>query len=160
MCDNQTTYSRDLLGRLTGRDDPDGKVRWTYDAASGKGLLHKRCQGPATVASDTCGGAQDFLQTLAYGTDARPSSATTALRADGLSKSYTHGFSYSSGRLSSVTHPSGLVIGRTYNGRGHLWKVTEGSSALVTYTGADAFGNVTGETYGNGRRRADLGPQP
>lgn len=69
---NRTTYSYDLLGRLKARDDPDGKARWTYDAANGKGLLHKRCQGPATVASDTCGGAQDFLQTLAYGTDLGP----------------------------------------------------------------------------------------
>ena len=155
---NRTTYSRDVLGRLTGRDDPDGKARWVYDtAANGKGMLHKRCQGPSTVASDTCGGTQDHLQTLAYGTDARPSSATTALRADGLAKSYAHGFAYDpSGRLSSVTHPSGVTVGRTYNSRGHLWKVTEASSPkpLVTYTGADAFGNVTGETYRNGMATA------
>ena len=78
---NTTTWTRDLLGRRTSRSDPDGKAFWTYDPANGKGMLHKRCQGAATLAS--CSASPEFAETLAYGTDARPSSATAVIRADG-----------------------------------------------------------------------------
>ena len=149
---NTTTWTRDLLGRRTSRSDPDGKAFWTYDPANGKGMLHKRCQGAATLAS--CSASPEFAETLAYGTDARPSSATTVIRADGqAARTYTRNFSHdSSGRLSTVTHPTGATTLRDYNSRGYLAAVRDNATkaALETYTGMDAFGNVTGVTHGNG----------
>ena len=66
---NTATWTYDLLGRRTSRSDPDGKALWTYDPANGKGLLHQRCQGPAALTG--CAAAPEFVETLAYGTDAR-----------------------------------------------------------------------------------------
>ena len=150
---NTATWTYDLLGRRTSRSDPDGKALWTYDPANGKGLLHQRCQGPAALTG--CAAAPEFAETLAYGTDARPSSAAAVIRADGqAARTYTRRFGYdSSGRLSTVEHPSGATTLRDYNSRGYLAAVRDNAGArpaLETYTGMDAFGNVTGVTRLNG----------
>ena len=149
---NTATWTYDLLGRRTSRSDPDGKALWTYDPANGKGLLHRRCQGPAALTG--CAAGPEFAETLSYGTDARPSSAAAVIRADGqAARTYTRRFGYdSSGRLSTVAHPSGATTLRDYNSRGYLSAVRDNATkaALETYTGMDAFGNVTGVTHGNG----------
>ena len=147
-----TTLGYDLLGRRTSRSEPDGKSYWTWDPANGKGMLHRRCRGAATLSS--CAGTPGFSETLAYGTDARVSSATTVIRADGqAARTYVHRFHHdASGRLSRVEHPSGVTARREYNSRGYLSRVLDHSTsgALATYTAEDAFGSVTGETHGNG----------
>ena len=109
---NTSTWTYDLLGRRTSRSDPDGKAYWTYDPANGKGLLHRRCQGAATLTG--CGATPDFAETLTYGADARPASSSTVIRADGqAARTYSRGFGYdSSGRLSTVSQPSGHHVAR------------------------------------------------
>ena len=168
---NETTYGYDVLGRLVSRRDAAtgggaGAGRWEYDAANGKGLLHRRCSftlaSAAAAVPASCAGTPDFAETFAYGADARPSSMSTAIRADGLAKTYQHRFTYDAqGRPATIAYPSGLTVRRQYNARGHLWKILDNanSAALVTYDGLDAYGSVTGETHGNGaavRRTFDL----
>ena len=49
---------------------------------------------------DSCAGTPDFAETFAYGADARPSSMSTAIRADFLAKTYQHRFTYdAAGRM-------------------------------------------------------------
>lgn len=168
---NETAYGYDVLGRLASRRDSArgggaDAGRWEYDAANGKGLLHRRCSftlaSAASPVPASCAGTPDFAETFAYGADARPSSMSTVIRADGLAKTYRHGFTYDAqGRPSTIAHPSGLTVRRQYNTRGHLWRILDNatSAALVTYDGLDAYGSVTGETRGNGlavRRTFDL----
>ena len=62
-----------------------------------------------------------------------------------------------------TTQPPALAVGYDYNARGYLSKLRKGTSALVTYTAADARGNATGVSfYGNGvattRTFDELGP--
>ena len=159
---NETAYGYDSLGRLASRRDSarsGGTTagRWEWDAANGKGLPHRRCSftlaSAAASVPANCAGTPDFAETFAYGADARPSSMSTVVRADGLTRTYRHGFTYDAqGRPATVAHPSGLTVRRQYNARGHLWKVLDNatSAALVTYDSLDAHGSVTGETYGNG----------
>ena len=146
------TYAYDALGRLASRSDPDGKAYWTYDPANGKGRLHRRCRGSTTLAS--CAGTPDFVEELAYGTDARPSSATTAIRADGQpARTYVRRFGYDrSGRLSTESHPSGATTLREYNGRGYLEAVKDNATQAVLerYGARDAFGSVASVAHGNG----------
>ena len=105
-----------------------------------------------------CGGTPDFLKTLAYGSDARPSSATTVIRADGqTARSHARSFTYDgSGRLLTESHPSGVTTLREYNARGYLAAIKENTTkkVLERYTAADAFGSVTAVTHGNGAKTA------
>ena len=41
-------------------------------------------------------------------------------------------------------------MGYEYNARGYLSKLKRGTAALTTYTAMDAWGNATGESFGNG----------
>ena len=151
-----TTHAYDVLGRPVSRSDPDGKSFWEYDGTNGKGTLHRRCRGSTALTG--CGGTPDFLETLAYGTDARPSSATTVIRADGqAARTYVRSYAYdSSGRLSTETHPSGVTTLREHNARGYLAAVRDNATKAVLerYTAADAFGSVTAVAHGNGATTA------
>ena len=128
----------------------------TYDGTNGKGMLHQRCRGGTTLTG--CDGTPDFLETLAYGSDARPSSATTVIRADGqTARSHARSFTYDGfGRLLTESHPSGVTTLREYNARGYLAAIKENTTrkVLERYTAADAFGSVTAVTHGNGAKTA------
>ena len=137
-----TTFSYDLLGRLTNRVDQDATSTWQYDtAANGIGYLHLRSYGSS------------FTETLSYGSNSLVDSVSTSINAGGMSKNFTHNYLHdSSGRLEFVTFPSGIQIEQDYNAYGYLESVTDTATqtALKTYIELDAFGNPTEEAYGNG----------
>ncbi len=149
-----TTWTYDRLGRTVKRADADGVSEWQWDPANAKGALGKRCRHDADGATGCLAlSAPDFLETYAYGSDARLDRAETALRAGGLERTYARSYTHDAhGRLSTVTHPSGLTVGHAYNARGYLWRLTDNAdqSSLVTYSKANARGQTTEESYGNG----------
>ena len=132
------------IGRRASRSDPDGKAYWTCDPTNGKGLLHRRCQGGAALTG--CAATPDFVETLTYGTDARPSSSAAAIRADGqAARTYSRRFGYdSSGRLSTGAHPSGATTLREYNARGYL------PTRVVTGASLDDASPTAGEDFAHG----------
>ena len=144
---NVLEWGYDLLNRLdmlkegTTSTTPTTTATWSYDPTNGTGLLHQRKYN-----------STEFVETFAYGSDARPSAVTTAININGQSKSYTHSITYKSdGRTDTVTYPSGIQVQYGYS-RGYLSTVTDTatSTALQTFSQMDAFGNVKQESYGNG----------
>ena len=52
--------------------------------------------------------------------------------------------------LSTVTYPNGYSVTTTYNDKGYRNQLSNGLNILQTLTSSNAFGQITGETYGNG----------
>jgi len=138
-----TTMTYDLLGRIRTRNDADGQASWTYDPANGKGFLESRSYGT------------DFDEGFVYSTDAKIDTITTTLKGGGMTKVYVHDYGFdSSGRIDTVDYPSGIEVQYGYNARGYLSTLTDISASpnvtLKTINAADAYGNTTDESYGNG----------
>ena len=54
------------------------------------------------------------------------------------------------GRLSTRTHPSGIVETMGYNNYGYMSTISAGGSTQYTVTGMNARQQLTGATYGSG----------
>jgi len=138
-----TTMTYDVLGRIRTRNDADGQASWTYDPANGKGFLDSRSYGT------------DFDEDFVYSSDAKIDTITTTLKGGGLTKVYVHDYGFdSNGRIDTVDYPSGIEVQYGYNARGYLSTLTDISASpnvtLKTVNAADAYGNTTDESYGNG----------
>ena len=145
-----TTWTRDLLGRVTGRTDPGGgAAAWKWDPSGALGLLDRRTYNDATST------AVEFEESYSYDSDERLKATTTTIRnsamaADSLTVKRSHTYD-SKGRPETMeTSPSKLKVGYEYNARGYLSRLKRGTSALATRTAVDARGNATGTAYGNG----------
>ena len=152
-----TTYSYDLLRRVTAINDPEGIAIWEYDPTNAKGALHQRCYYSTGSMGTRCSSTTNlgFRETLSYNTDSRPSSSSTRISAGGHNKSYVHSYTYDThGRPNTIAYPSGITASYGYNAHGYLATVDDTASAttgvLETYNALDAYGNVTQVTYGNG----------
>ncbi len=153
-----TDHVYDALGRLTQRTatnagaiEPNPKVlrdSWSYDPFGGIGLLDyaQRRKG-ASVASL----AQIWKQANSYeSATKRLSSQSTTL--DGQSTAWSTGYSYDSyGREQTTTYPasSGVAVRKGYSASGHVNLLANDVTDTVYWTGtsADAWGNITAETY-------------
>jgi RHS repeat-associated protein len=141
-----TTFNYDVLSRMISRIDPQGTFIWEYDTATnGIGLL-----------SRVTGTALGYLRVQTYDTKSRPVSETVSIT--GMPElaltSYTTTLTYSTvtGRLDTITYPSGLVARNVYDTGGFLQKVVDSSTSVAfwTATALDAESHVAGETAGNG----------
>ncbi len=136
-----STYSYDVLGRLTSLVTADGTSSWVWDTATnGSGKLKSRSQ-------------TGFTETYSYNTDSRLNSVVTAITPIGGSGStnYTTSHTYDSqGRPSNTTYPGGFVLTRAYNARGYLSQLKDGATAIQTFNHLDAFGHSIDESYANG----------
>ena len=145
-----TTWTYDVLGRIKKRTDPGrGTAAWEWDPTGALGLAKKRTYDDATST------AVEFEETYAYDADERPKTTTTTVRksasaSDALTVTRTHAYDRYGRPSGTTTQPSALAVGYEYNARGYLSKLKRGTAALATYTGMDARGNATGESYGNG----------
>ena len=150
-----TTYSYDLLRRVTAINDPEGIAIWEYDTTNAKGALHQRCYYSTGSTGTSCSSTTNlgFRETLSYNTDSRPRSSSTRISAGGQVKSYEHSYTYydNDGRLKTIAYPSGITASYGYNAHGYLATVddTATTGVLETYNALDAYGNVTKVTYGN-----------
>jgi RHS repeat-associated protein len=134
-----STISYDLLGRPTQRVEPEFTSNWIYDtAAHGIGLLAQ--------ATTTAGYSRAFT----YDTLSRPTHV--ALSIYGGAHSYAQTYDAISGKMSTLTYPSGLAIKDTYNAYGYLAQISDNTSHQVYWTAnaRDQFLNLINETAGNG----------
>ncbi len=152
---------RDLLGRVrqltrtppasppTGMTNEVLIDEWTYDPANGAGQLDNvlRKRG-GTVGT----AVQVWKEAYGYeATTRRPSTITSTLEGEG--SAWTSGVTYdSSGRESTRTYPSGLVVRTDYTSYGQVLRLSNATSSAVYWSAntADAWGKVTAETFGNG----------
>jgi hypothetical protein len=139
---------------LTSRIEAEGITGWTFDTATdGVGLL-------ASVAAP-----DSYSETHTYDTLSRPARVTRNLTdANATAEAFDFDFAYhgDTGRLDTLTYPSGLLVRQGYGTTGYLVSVTQVGGAATVYWAADsrnAAGQVTGATFGNGIVRA-LGYEP
>ncbi len=136
-----STYTYDVLERLTQLDTVDGTSTWVWDTATnGIGKLKSR-------------GKTGFLETYTYNSDKRLQSVVTSITPIGgtTSTNYTTSHTYDTyGRPENTTYPGGFVLTRAYNSRGYLSQLKDGTTAVHTINALDAFGNSIDESYGNG----------
>ena len=158
--DREISYTYDALGRLTQRLDGAGVADLEFgdpvyntfewdNAANGKGRLHRRKSGPVLAAPE-------FMETYAYDGDGRLDTVTAAIDVAGFpdNGNYVIDHNYdSSGRLNQIIYPN-LTVTNVFTSRGYLQQVKKGSFILHEYTDIDAFGNTTGEDFGNGLQTA------
>ena len=152
-----TTYSYDLLRRITTIDDPEGIAIWQYDPTNANGALSDRCYYSTDPTGNSCSSATNkvFHENLSYNTDARLNCSRTRISAGGHVKNYVHNYTYDThGCLKTIAYPSGVTASYGYNAHGYLATVDDTATAtegvLETYDTMDAYGNVTQVTYGNG----------
>ena len=148
---NQSTTSYfDKLGRMTERDEGDLISKFSFDTA-----VH----GIGKLAQASTPG---YCQTPTYDSLSRLSTTTTNIGgttacSGGNEANFATSTAYDdSGRVSTLTYPTGVVIQYGYNATvGHLEKVqnfTGGSAGKVywQWQDADASGRLRAYTYANG----------
>lgn len=141
------TFAYDLLGRAITRTEYDGGVTtWEYDtAANGIGRL-------AHATAPTVERA--FERTYTYDAFGRPSSSTWQI--DGATYTITPTYD-ALGRIFEITYPNGTVARNLYTTyTSHLYEVqvlvpgNPTPKSIWKADAANAYGQVTQETLGNG----------
>ena len=134
-----TTFSYDLLGRMTGRVETDMTSAWVYDTeAWGIGKL--------ASASITAGPSAGYERSFIYDSLGRTVQVTITIA--GIN--YTFYASYdANSRLSTVTYPSGFVATYSYTSLGYAQEVFGGSQVYWTANTRDAELRLS-QTAGNG----------
>jgi len=68
---------------------------------------------------------------------------------DGLE--FTTSYTYDSqGRVQTITHPTGVTVTNSYDSNGYLTSVVDGTETIFTANEANAYGQLTNYTLGNG----------
>lgn len=112
----------------------DQTITFTYDSGTnGTGRLT---------------GASDANHSLAWTYDAQGRVTGKGQTVGTVTKSV--GYGYTSGRLTSLTLPSGQVVTYGYNSNHQAVSVTVGSTTVLTNATYDPFGPLTGWSWGNG----------
>ncbi len=170
----QTTFVYDDYGRKTQMNDPSaGTVTYEYDA---DGNIYKETDANNLTITRTYDLYNRLLKEVSpeittdytYNTDGLLVGSSSN---NGTSISYTYNsllqltsvteevdgnyysesYQYVNGRMSSTTYtPLNYVVTYQFNSNKHLYALKNGSTTLWTANSADAFGNLTQQTYGNG----------
>ncbi len=141
-----TTYSYDTLNRVTAATVTvtDGTVTYEYDNLTTGGAYAK---GRLTKVSDPSGNT-----TYVYDSLGRVTSKVQATNATPTNKTFTVGYSYSSGRQTGITYPSGRAVTYGFNAAGQLTSITvDGATTILSGATYVPFGPVSGWTWGNGQ---------
>jgi RHS repeat-associated protein len=134
----------DLLGRMTGRYEPDLESHWVYDtAANGVGQLAEAYTGPAS--------AKDYRRLHTYDGLGRPSTTTQVL---------TDGNYTSTPLYDAWARPAGVTLQRGsdaakaftegYNAQGYLNRINRNGETIWQVLEQDALQRVTRTQAGNG----------
>lgn len=150
-------YAYNGFGELISQTYPGGEVvRMEYDKL-GRLVKQTQKEGVTTRLYDTGNKAVGKLvnvngytsqSSFSFDNLGRPSQEIQVI--DG--QSYTTGYSYdASGRLQTLTYPTGLQLRHTYNGSGYLSQLSNGSNNALFWRqdSTDANGQVTRQQFGN-----------
>jgi len=159
------TMVYDVLGRMTQRNEADLISKWFYDAYPtgaaewDAGMLTGVTGDCSKGIGKLCYSSSDngYRKLLAYETGtsnvaARPLTSNT--RIDSTYYPVTSAYDATTGRLDTITYPTGVVAKHLYTSLGYLHKVTNnlGGGSAVTYWEAitvSATGRILSEKQGN-----------
>jgi RHS repeat-associated protein len=142
-----TTYTYDTLNRVTAATVTDGTVTYEYDNTTTGGAYAKGKLTKITDPSGTTGYVYDTL--------GRVTSKAQVTNATPANKTFTVGYSYSSGRQTGITYPSGRAIAYTFDSKGQIASVTvDGSTTILSSAAYFPFGSPKSWTWGNGQAMA------
>jgi RHS repeat-associated protein len=136
------TYAWDKLGRMTSRTSSGVTETFTYDEGTyGKGRL--------TRVNDATG-----QTTYTYGADGQLVQQASTI----YGSTYTTSWGYdAAGRVTSMSYPSGLVLGYQYDAYGRLSRVTSNVAGWATVADGFLYQPATDALYawrfGNNRAR-------
>lgn len=133
-----TTYRYDALNRISSTlFQGGGSLTFTYDqGANGKGRL----------ATTTWPGGQT---TFAYDPHGRVTQKTQ-VHTYGPTLSVSYNWNQTTGRLDSITYPSGKGITLSYDAAGRVSGLAVGTTSIATNIAYVPFGPPSGWTWGNG----------
>ncbi|MFL0810481.1 MAG: FG-GAP-like repeat-containing protein [Agarilytica sp.] len=145
----RTAFTYDALGRQITRVDnatasnPASRThQWFYDTpSSGEGRLD------SVVGFDTDGAS--YQENYSYNAYGLPTELETVIKGSSYVTS-THYDDFN--RPVAVEYPTGYTVVNNFNAQGYRHQVSELLSGDVLWTAnqADAFGNITHSTHGNG----------
>lgn len=127
-----TTYNYLGDGRLDNVVNPEGTTTYTYNT-------NKQLTG---ISNSTT----SVSRTYGYDTKGRVTSIGETIAGTAFSTSFTYD---SYGRLSTRTHPSGIIETLGYNSYGYMSTISAGGSVRYTITSQNAREQLTGATYGS-----------
>ncbi len=142
-----TNFDYDVLGRMTTRSNANGSFAWEYDtAANGKGMV-------ARVTGSGLSSNLSFERVHSYDSIGRPISQTVNASGQSLAmSSFTTSLTYSAvtGRVDTLSYPTGLVTRNIHGTDGYLRQVIDvATSAPIWEAGdLDAEDQVTAEIGG------------
>lgn len=138
-----TTYTYDALNRVTAATVTDGTVTYEYDNTTTGGSY---ALGHLTKITDPSGNT-----TYVYDSLGRITSKAQTVTASPSNKTFTVGYSYSSGRQTGITYPSGRAITYTFDAKGSIASMTvDGTTTILSGATYFPFGGASGWTWGNG----------
>jgi RHS repeat-associated protein len=150
----------DVLSRPTDRYEPDLYTHWTWGNSAANdniGGLQSVCTGTGTNPT-VCTSATGYAESETYDTLARPYQRTIQIPGD-TSYTYTWQYNGTTGLLDTLTYPTvnpgtgnyTLQVQYSYvNGLLQSIKNVTDSVTLWTASAANAAGQITQETLGNG----------
>jgi RHS repeat-associated protein len=143
-----TTFTYDLLMRPLRRMEPDLTSLWTFDSGGvggnyGYGRPYRDCNDGACYSGT-------YQRTFSYNSLGQTSSV--AMKVDGTTYTYAMTYEAGSGRVSTVTYPSGFVAKYDYNSYGYLADIRDNATgaAIWTANARNASLQLTQATAGNG----------
>lgn len=149
-------YTYDALGRVLTQTDargkattynylPDGRLnKVTLPQGEGENIYSYNTS--TKQLTDISNSTANVSRTYGYDTKGRANSIGEILAGSSFSTSFTYD---TFGRLSTRTHPSGIVETLGYNSYGYLLTISAGGSTRYTLTGMNAREQLTGATYGS-----------
>lgn len=146
-------YTYDALGRVKTQTDARSKV--TTFAYLGDGRMDNvvNPEGTTTYSYNTnkqltgiSNSTTSVSRTYGYDTKGRVLSIGETIAGTAFSTSFTYD---TYGRLSTRTHPSGIVETLGYNSSGYMATISAGGSTRYTITSQNAREQLTGATYGS-----------
>lgn len=154
----QTTYTYDALGRVTGITYPQAtgnqlkSVTYNYDSVAGGNYGVGRLT--QVIEADAATPTANTLQVTDYRYDqkGRLTQETRTIN----TVAYVTGYGYdAAGRMDSITYPSGRQVNYTFDSVGRIKDIitTKDSTTrtVVQNTAYRPFGPVSGFTFGNGQ---------
>jgi RHS repeat-associated protein len=140
----QTTYTYDVLNRVTAASVTGANVTYEYDNTTTGGSYAK---GHLTKVTDPSGNT-----TYVYDSLGRVTSKTQTTTASPSNKAFTIGYSFSSGRQTGITYPSGRAITYGFDAKGQVSSITvDGTTTILSSGEYFPFGAVKKWTWGNGQ---------
>jgi RHS repeat-associated protein len=139
-------YTYDALNRVTFIKYQNSSQTNTTVEYDGGGSGAPNAKGRLTKMTDESGNT-----TWSYDAHGRATGKSQLTTYSSLNYAHTVSYAYDgAGHLSTITYPSGRVIGYTYDAAGRVSAISVGSTVILSNVSYHPFGAVKGFTWGSG----------